>query len=236
MTSFPTTPSSSPLRGTSGRVERNHHTPVSAQVDLQSLLSEEIRDHAWEFNSNRITEMLSVTGNGPTETLVNSAHKTLKPNPPSWHTAEGERDWYSPIAMLLNNCVDVCNGALDGSTFTATRDSRPRLHGRLKFITCDEPTEGGVEGAAPVKPDLVGGLELTSGERVAWSPHDHRTKQVLLLVEVKADWTPVVNQAMTYARYLFSASPSRHFTLVLGFRHTKAELRFLVFHRGGLKA
>ena len=178
--------------------------------------------------------MLSVTGKGPTETLVNSAHKTLKANPSSWPTVEGERDWYSPIAVFLNNCVDACNGALGGYTFTATRDSRSRLYSRLKFITCDEPIEGGVEGAAPVKPDLVGGLDLTSGERVAWSPQDHRTKQVLLPAEVKADWVPVVNQAMTYARCLFSTSPSRHFAVVLGFRHTKAELRFLVFHRGGL--
>ena len=44
----------------------------------------------------------------------------------------------------------------------------------------------------------------------------------------------MVNQATTYARCLFSASPSRHFAVVLGFRHTKTELRFLVFHRGGL--
>ena len=178
--------------------------------------------------------MLSVTGKGPTETLVNSAHKTLKTNPPGWPTAEGERGWYSPIAAFLNNCVDACNGVLDGPAFAATKNSRSRLYGRLKFITCDRPTEGGVEGAALAKPDLVGGLDLTPGERVSWSPQDHRTKQVLLPVEVKADWAPVVDQAATHARCLFSASPSRHFAVVLGFRHTNAELRFLVFHRGGL--
>ena len=57
---------------------------------------------------------------------------------------------------------------------------------------------------------------------------------MLLPVEVGADWAPIVNQAATYARRLFSASPSRQFAIVLGFRHVDAKLRFLVFHRSGL--
>ncbi|KAJ7666542.1 hypothetical protein B0H17DRAFT_879763, partial [Mycena rosella] len=52
-------------------------------------------------------------------------------------------------------------------------------------------------------------------------------------VEVKDNWPDMVAQAATYARCLFSASPSRAFALVLAYHHTDCELRFLIFHRGG---
>ena len=183
--------------------------------------------------------MLSTTGEGPPERLADSAHEALrKMNSPSWPTAGTERDWYPPIVLFLNNCIDVCNGALRGSESAAAKDPYHSLYDRLKFIVYDKTTEDGVKGAAPVKPDLVGGLDLVPNERVAWCPtnppKDPPTKQVLFPVEVKADWTPMVNQAATYARCLFSANPSRQFAIVLGFRHVQAELRFLVFHRGGL--
>ena len=179
--------------------------------------------------------MLSATGEGPTETLVNSAHKALsnvlEEQARGWPTTGEERLWYPPIATFLNDCVDVCHSALGAA---AAEDSRPRFYDRLKFIMYDKPTVDGVEGSAPIKPDLVGGIDLEPGERVAWSPQDSRIKQVLLPVEVKKDWARMVHQSATYARCLFSASPSRQFALVLGFRHCNSELRFLAFHRGGL--
>jgi len=178
--------------------------------------------------------MLSATGEHPTEALVNSAHKALlKKQVPDWPTAGAEQAWYPSLATFLNNCVDACHDAL-GSNSAAARGSPPRFYDRLKFIVYDKITVDGVDGAAQVKPDLVGGLDLVPDERVAWSPQNPLIKQVLLPVEVKSDWAPMVNQAATYARCLFSASPSRQFAAVLGFRHTKSELRFLVFHRGGL--
>ena len=39
--------------------------------------SEEIHDHAWEFNTKGIAETLSATGKGPTESLLGSAHGDL---------------------------------------------------------------------------------------------------------------------------------------------------------------
>ena len=229
-------PTSTPLRSSSKKIKSGHHTPpVLSQADLQKSLSKEIRGHAWEFDAERIAQMLSATGKAPTETLVTSA-RTLMTNPSSWPPAAGERECYPPIAVFLNKCVDACNGAFDRSKSTAAEDPRSRLYGRLKFIVYDRPTVDGVESAAPVRPDLVGGFDLASDESVAWSPQGPGIKQVLLPVEVKADWAGMVNQAATYARCLFSASPSRHFVVVLGLRHTTAELRFLVFHRGGLTA
>ena len=177
--------------------------------------------------------MLSATGEGPPDALVDSAHKTLREKtPPAWPTVDGESLWYPPLAVFLNNCVDACHKALDKRHKSAERSSC--FYDRLNFIVYDRNTRDGVEGASPVKPDLVGGLGLEPGELVAWSPPDTSIDQVLIPVEVKPNWAPMVVQAATYARCLFSASPSRQFSVVLGFRHTKAQLRFFVFHRSGL--
>jgi len=153
--------------------------------------------------------MLSAANKCPPVALVDSVHRALmKKASPVWPTVDAEQPWYFPLAVFLNNCVDACHQVLD-----------------------EHP---GVEGASPVKPDLVGGLDLEPNERVAWSPRGSSIKRVLIPVEVKANWAPIIIQAVTYARCLFSASPSRQFSVALGFRHTEAELRFLVFHRGSL--
>jgi len=177
--------------------------------------------------------MLSATGDGPPDALVNSAHKALgKEALPIWPTGDAERPWYPPLAVFLNNCLRACRGALGEDHESVKRSSR--FYDCLNFIVYDTTTIDGVEGASPVKPDLVGGLDLVPNQRVAWSPQKPSINQVLIPVEVKTNWTPIVAQAATYARCLFSASPSRQFSVVLGFRHTKAQLRFLVFHRSGL--
>ena len=230
-TTTPPHPTTTPLIATSKRLKSDHRTPeVVSQETLQKSISREIRDHVWKFDPERIAKMLSATGNGPTEALVELAHKELKISP-RWPITKAEKDWYSPIAAFLNNYVDACNAALPAAAEDA------RLYDRLRFVVYDRPTVDGIEGAAPVKPDIVGGLDLISGQRTAWSPRRNAdAKQVLFPVAVKAEWAPMINQAATYARCLFSASPSRHFVVALGFRHTSAQLRFLVFHRGGLAA
>ncbi|KAF9649200.1 hypothetical protein BDM02DRAFT_3142988 [Thelephora ganbajun] len=199
-----------------------------SQADLQEFLSREIRDDSWQFDSKRIAEMLSTTREAPQNKLVDSTYQGLQKKAPlDWPTDKQEQKWYSSIAAFLNDCVDVCHNTLnDSSGSAAARDSR--WYGRLKFMDRID--------VAPVKPDLVGGLDLEPGECVVWSPQDSRTKQVLLPVEVKAEWPRLVFKAATYARYLFNASPSRHFAVVLGFCHATAELRFLIFHRSGLTA
>jgi hypothetical protein len=176
--------------------------------------------------------MLSATGKIPQHTLVNEAHRVLRENSYDWPTSTREQAWYCPIAAFLNGCVGACHTAI--SSKTPAVGTETRWYDRLKFIVYDRTTVDGIDGASPVKPDLVGGLGLVDNERVAWSPHNLDTKQVLLPVEVKAEWAPVISQAATYARCLFSVSPSRQFAIVLGIRHTDATLRFLVFHRSGL--
>lgn len=70
---------------------------MSAQSDLQKRLSK-IQDHAWEFDAKRVAEMLSAAGEGPSGTLVDSAHKTLEEKAEShWPTTGKERAWYTPL-------------------------------------------------------------------------------------------------------------------------------------------
>jgi len=179
--------------------------------------------------------MLSASDKGPPDALVSSAHGGLERGvSPVWPTVdtEGERAWYTPLTVFLNNCVDACHEVLDNLPGSTERGSR--FYNRLKFIVHDKQTLNGVERVLPVEPGIVGGLDLVPDERVAWSPGNTSTNQVLIPVEVEASWSPVVTQATTYARCLFSASPSRQFSIVLGFQHTEAQLRFLVFHRSGL--
>jgi hypothetical protein len=178
--------------------------------------------------------MLSAAGEGSSGTLVDSAYTALEDRLPEWPTTQAEEKWYPPIAMFLNGCVDACHAALDGPPTPTARDLR--WYDRLNFIVYDTTTEDGIDGASPLKPDLVGGFDLGPNDRVAWNPQSTLTKEVLLPVEVKSDWAPMINQAATYARCLFSANPSRQFAMVLIIRHAKAELRFLVFHRSGLTA
>jgi hypothetical protein len=54
-----------------------HAYLVSAQSDLQESLSDEIRGHAWASNAKRIAGMVSATGEGQSDILVDSAHEAL---------------------------------------------------------------------------------------------------------------------------------------------------------------
>ena len=226
-------PTSTPLHSTSKIIKTGNSTPPeSLQSDLQESFSKEIHDHTWEFDADRIAKILSAANKGPPVALVDSAHKALGKVSPVWPTVDAEQPWYFPLAVFLNDCVGACHRVLDEYPGSVGRDSR--VYDRLKFIDYNKPAVDGVEGASPVKLYLVGGLDLAPDERIAWSPRGSSIKQVLIPVEVKANWAPIIIQATTYARCLFSASPSRQFSIALGFRHTEAELRFLVFYRGGL--
>ena len=205
----------------------------SSQSDLQEPLSKETHDYTWEFDAERIAKTLSATDKVPPDAFVNSAHEVLERGmPPVWPTVNTEWEWYTPLAAFLNSCIDACHGALDKHHGFVKRSSR--FYDRLKFIIHDKPTHDGVEGASPVKPDLVGGLDLASDEHIAWNPQNSFADRVLIPVGVNVNWSSMVTQAAAYARHLFSASPSRQFSIVLGFQHTEARLRFLVFHRSGL--
>ena len=79
---------------------------------------------------------------------------------------------YPLLATFLNHCIDPCHS--DGPRGSAAR--KPCWYDRLKFTVYDETAVDKVEGASPVKPDLVGGLDLGPDERATWSPQETLTK------------------------------------------------------------
>ena len=207
----------------------------SSQSDLREPLSKGVHDNTWEFDAERIAKMFSATDKGPPDTLVSSAHEALERRvSPVWPTVNAilKRTRYTPLAAFLNNCVDTCRGALDKHHESAKRSSR--FYDRLRFIVYDKPTHDWAEEASPIKPDFLGGLDLTSDERIARSPQNSLVDRVLIPVEVNVNWSSMVTRATAYTRHLSSASPSRRFLVVLGFQHAETQLRFLVFHRTGL--
>ncbi|KAI0755258.1 hypothetical protein C8Q80DRAFT_1266737 [Daedaleopsis nitida] len=74
-----------------------------------------------------------------------------------------ERVNYNSTAEFLNECIDNCKTALD-----QLRTSDKSLHNRwwtaLKFFAYDKPTKDAVEGAAPLKPALVGVMSDEPGD------------------------------------------------------------------------
>ncbi|HVG01558.1 MAG TPA: hypothetical protein VM842_01655 [Nitrospira sp.] len=172
---------------------------------------------------------------------------------------------YAPLVAFLNQCVEICDDIYDSIDLTKLhqlkkRNPKPtfRIVGRarrwlphLRFMVYDRPTREGIHSAKPLKPDFVGvdDAEMQGEKDVVccWSPpspdasmekkgKDIRNLQIKVAGEVKAGWSEMVKQAGTYARGMFTASPLRSFALVIAFNHTKQELRYLIFHHGGLSA
>ncbi|KAJ7211361.1 hypothetical protein GGX14DRAFT_394273 [Mycena pura] len=139
---------------------------------------------------------------------------------------------YTPLALLLNHCLDACAAASKGTNFDLAR-SGP--YSKLSFVVYDKPTGDGIEAAASLKPDLVGGedflAEVNSHNVLYWSPPDppdplNPYPPILIPAEIKNNWPELVRQAAT-------ARPLRKTALVLGYNHVTKEFRFLLFHRGG---
>lgn len=217
------------------RSHTDHH--ILRVTGLQKPLSKEMGDYTWEFDAQRIAKMLSAADKCPPDPLVNLAHKSLEGNAlPVWPSDYTNQVWYAPLAKFLNGCVDACHQALDEHSWPAQRSSR--FYDRLNFIAYDKPTAEAIQGTSPVQPDLVGGLDLMPNERVAWELRNtsESIKQALIPVEVGMSTSRIVVQASAYARYLFSATPSRQFAVALGVLPRLGKLRFFVFHRSGLTA
>jgi len=150
-------------------------------------------------------------------------------------TGEGttESSSYPPLAEFLTGCVNTCHDALDEQGGFPPRTER--WYRDLEF-TVGRQVGDRVGGAAPLKPDITGGKGITpfAGEQLFWNPPPRKPAHgITLPVEVKKQWRPMVAQAATYARCLFSVNP-RTFALVLAFNQESNALRFLLFHHCGL--
>ncbi|RPD53233.1 hypothetical protein L226DRAFT_563965 [Lentinus tigrinus ALCF2SS1-7] len=161
--------------------------------------------------------------------------------------ADTEKPNYKPVANFLNECVSSCKTVYSSlrhvklSPFKLAMPWFPNL----VFSTYDRPTGDMVAGAPALKPDIVaGGQPLKRNKKKKkktvcyWSRgrQGWNGMEIAFAVEVKNNWKVLVKQAATYARAQISAIPLRAFSLVIGVNHSTNELRFLLYHRGGLTA
>ncbi|KAJ7672855.1 hypothetical protein B0H17DRAFT_174693 [Mycena rosella] len=244
-------PQSTPHKPTSRTISSDTHTPASdrSQTELKTIMRDEIGQQAWQVDTIQISRMLSPRKPMPgkvdlgllanyrcrvdeskfTQALEYANAQVPAFSPPG---APGERAHYAPFAAFLNDCIVKGSEALQKFNLMGS------WYDELRFVKYDKVTGDRIEGAPALKPDLAGGNDLTSASDTIlyWSPPSDLSKgsQIQIPVEVKDNWPDMVAQAATYARCLFCASPSRTFALVLAYHHTDRELRFLIFHRGGL--
>jgi hypothetical protein len=249
---FPTTTTmshSTPHRSSgSKQASSDHfgHTPPTKQDTLKRTVASELADATWQLDpvtlaralssktrkvdvpSLTITEVDELENYSikidQLEGLLDDAVKALE-----YPINSAERDHYVPLMTFLNACVDACRGIYDKSLF----------YKQLNFIVFDRSTQDGVLGAGVLKPDGVGGNGLSPepSTRLWWRPPSgDRSSTVEIPVEVKVNWADLVSQAGTYSRALTSARPLRQFSLVIAYNHSVQQLRFLVFHSGGLTA
>lgn len=194
--------------------------------ELKPLLNE-FGIQFWQFNAASIAHMLSPNATPPS-TLVDAAYSLLEQSSSGWPIGAEEASFHKPLVDSLNDFLKASHLALDLSDPPIiSRDER--WYSGLRFMRVAEgccPTHDGYHG--PIKREDVGGISL---RRDAGGAVD-----LAIPVKLDEDWPAVVAQAARSARILYSACFTRRFGVIIGFRHTTLELRFLITHRGGLTA
>ncbi len=221
------------------------------QDELLALMDGELGEQIWQFPANDIARMLSPK----IVDVADSPARLQEPYPPlAWYRCviddpaicaavdsmsgpqplmlmPSERLNYTPLAKWFNECITPCNELLV--------TLKQRWFPTLVFSAYDRPTGDKIAGAPSLKPGLVAGPRELGKETVCyWSRANPDDDQMPIdfAVEVKDNWKALVMQAATYARAQISAIPLRAFSLVIGVNHSTNELRFLIYHHGGLTA
>ncbi|RPD55403.1 hypothetical protein L226DRAFT_538241 [Lentinus tigrinus ALCF2SS1-7] len=229
---------------------------------LLELRVRELGEQTWQFPADDIARMLSpksINAAHSPEKLqepypplacytclsddhcVRNALNTISRAQPLHLVARVERLNYQPLAGFLNECVFHCK-----DVYASLRRKKPSplklgtpWFPNLVFSPYDRPTGDKVPGAPALKPDIVAGRRKLNKKTVCYwsraSPGDNEM-EIDFAVEVSNNWKELVMQASTYARAQNSAMPLRAFSLVIGVNHSTNELRFLLYHRGGLTA
>lgn len=165
--------------------------------------------------------------------LTNSCNETDVHNLPLELAGDPEDDVLSNILKYVKlwtlderrSYENICNAL--NAVVSASDDFRYPLFSS-KFEVYDKQMADGIEGAHALKPDLLLTFKpMVAGKLARW-------RDVFIAVEVKSDWTSLINQAATYGRALFHARKTRTFSVVIGINHQTRDARFLFFHRGGL--
>jgi hypothetical protein len=196
---------------------------------MKAWVRGELAGHIWE--DNELLGRISPSLKADVLDAVGQSHS--KPNVVDYfpNTEAGERAFYPGFARLFNEMAKAYRkkSKLTSRSRSAVRDP---FYSDTDNLFCPieeydrETLHGAIEGN-PLKPDLVIPLTSSDGGRYRWD-------QISVACEVKGEWDHLVTQAATHARALFSAHPSRAFTVVIAFNHKTLEARLLAFHRSGM--
>lgn len=158
--------------------------------------------------------------------LAHRALKSLNPRAASQRSLgsffarnSGEDEAYEPFVRVFNTIGE------------AYHESTSSKLAYIPLQVYTRSTRDGVDGAAALKPDLIGAIDNNVGVS---STGRYRWGEIGIAGEVKDSWSELVAQAGTYGRAILNAHPTRTFALVVGFNHNDKNVRFLFFHRGGL--
>ncbi|KAJ6567307.1 hypothetical protein DFH09DRAFT_457170 [Mycena vulgaris] len=239
------------------------HTPAPRiQEDLMPSATDEIGAQTWQVEPEEISRLLSPKRikddrRSPTtnsfhslddyNTVIDEPIFHLPPPPPSPIFVPSESANYAPICAFFNHALANCRAPRnavyqhDSAHAFGLRNAVSWLE-NLSFRQYARDTGDGIDDAAPLELAIIG----TQVSRWAttftayWAhpkPQDTQIPDkvgVDIPVEVTDDWAALCRRATTYARAMSAAVPLRSFSLVLGVNHTTKELRFLIFHPGGL--
>ncbi len=143
-----------------------------------------------------------------------------------WEAARAERDYYSPIASVLNQCVTQCNVMYESLRATGDfRDAdsdfvlgelKDRFFEDLFFSPYDKEMGDTIEDAAhdEARSSLLRWWPRSPGTRksaqgVLEPGQEHEVdinRQVAFTVEVKRSWALMVQQIAAYVRAQFAVS------------------------------
>lgn len=193
---------------------------LSLPPELKSLFGA-LGTHFWQFDATEIARMLSPSDAAPSSALVDAAYSLLKHDSLNWPEGAEDTAFHNPLVISLNDFLTASHLALDRSDPPIV-DRDDRWYAKLRFMLLGDgscATHGHDRG--PVKREAVGGVSIAN-------------VGLAIPVKLDEDWPAVVAQAARSAHILYVTCTSRKYALVIGFRHTTLELRFLISHRGGL--
>jgi len=208
--------------------EQTHCIPLrrlaassSLPQELKILLNQ-FGNQFWQLDATEIARIFSPI-NPPPSTLVDVAYSQLEQNPSDWPEDAEDTPFHQRLADSLSDFLNASHLALDmANPPIIERDER--WYSRLRFMRLGNgscATHSRNHG--PIKPEAVGGISF-------------RDFTLAIPVKLDKDWPAIVAQAARSAQLLYSMCNMRKFGIIIGFRHTTLELRFLIVHRGGVTA
>jgi len=210
----------------------NLHIPMgrpaastSLPPELQALFNE-FGNKFWQFDAAGIARMLSPTVTLPSN-LVGVAYSLLEQKPSDWPNGGEDSSFHEPLVDSLNDFLDAAHRALDLCD-PLIIERGARWYSGLRFMQFGDGACGAHgQDRGPIKREAVGGICFRKvGQRL----------DLAIPVKLDEDWPAVVAQAARSGQILYSACHVRRFGLVIGFRYSTLELRFLIIHRGGVTA